>query len=94
MGIGSGAENIAWHGWGKGTKESHAPHPPLSESTQFHMAHVMILIITFTESFSHQGVLSLFSYGFFFSLAVRGHKTALFCITCPTAEALKEFSFC
>ena len=47
------SENIAWHGWGKGTKENHAPHSPLSESTQFHMAHVMILIITFTESFSH-----------------------------------------
>ena len=42
-----------WHGWGKGTKGNHAPRSPLSESTQFHMAHVMILIITFTESFSH-----------------------------------------
>ena len=53
VGNGSGAENIAWHGWGKGTKENHAPHSPLSESTQFHMAQFMILIITFTESFSH-----------------------------------------
>ena len=52
-GSGGGAENIAWHGWGKETKENHAPHSPLSESTQFHMAHAMILIITFTESFSH-----------------------------------------
>ena len=65
----------------------------LGQAAQFHMTHIIILIITFTESFSQDGVTESISHdGVLFSL----------CCACPyncitlyvQQQSFKGFSFC
>ena len=78
---GGGVENIAWHGWGRGTKKNYAPHSHLSQSTQFHMTHVMILIITFTESFFSSRGTESFLIAFQLSCAWAYNYIVLHCMS-------------
>ena len=63
----------------------------LGQAAQFHMAHIIILIITFTESFSQDGVTESFSQdGVLFSLCCAWPYN---CITIQRYKVCQQQSF-
>ena len=64
----------------------------LGQAAQFHMAHIIILIITSLSLFLKMGSLSLFlMMGYFSAYVVRVHTTASQYKVCPTTKLLKVF---